>query len=150
MTSTAVDTLQRFAFDLKRIGILNCAFVCFTSFGRWVMGKPYSSDLRQRICAYVARGHSARAAGRGFGVSAATVVRFVAEHCTWGTVDAKRQGRPAGRFGKLAPHRLSSRHRASRTGHHAEGTGCRAVRNRRSARAIVIAAPCLGSRRAVI
>jgi transposase len=39
-----------------------------------------------------------------FGVSAATAVRFVAAHRTWGTVVAKRQGRPPGRFGKLAPH----------------------------------------------
>jgi len=68
------------------------------------MGKPYSSDLRQRICAYVTRGYSARAAGRVFGVSAATAVQFAAEHRTRGTVDAKRQGRPPGRFGKLAPH----------------------------------------------
>jgi len=69
------------------------------------MGKPYSLDLRQRICAYVAKGHSARAAGRVFGVSAATAVRFAAEYRTRGSVDAKRQGRPPGRFGKLAPHR---------------------------------------------
>ena len=69
------------------------------------MGKPCSVDLRQRICAHVALGHSARAAGRVFGVSAATAVRFAAEHRTRGTVVAKRQGRPPGRFGKLAPHR---------------------------------------------
>ncbi|MDA3888026.1 MAG: IS630 family transposase, partial [Allgaiera sp.] len=68
------------------------------------MGKPYSLDLRERICAYVSRGHSARAAGRVFAVSAATAVRFVAEHRARGTVVAKRQGRPPGRFGKLAPH----------------------------------------------
>ena len=57
------------------------------------MGKACSLDLRERICAYVARGHSARAAGRVFGVSAATAVRFA----------AKPQGRPPGRFGKLVP-----------------------------------------------
>lgn len=68
------------------------------------MGKPYSLDLRERICAYVARGHSARAAGRVFGVSAATAVRFAAEHREGGDVAAKPQGRPSGRFGKLAPH----------------------------------------------
>lgn len=39
-----------------------------------------------------------------FGVSAATAVRFVAEHPTRGTGAAKLQGSPAGRFGKLAPH----------------------------------------------
>ena len=68
------------------------------------MGKPYSLDLRERICAYVARGHSARAAGRVFGVSAATAVRFAADQRLRGTVAPKRQGRPPGRFGKLAPH----------------------------------------------
>ena len=68
------------------------------------MGKAYSLDLRERICAYVSLGHSARAAARVFGVSAATAVRFVAEYRTQGTVVAKRQGRPPGRFGKLAPH----------------------------------------------
>lgn len=68
------------------------------------MGKPYSLDLRERICAYVANGHSARAAGRVFGVSAATAIRFASEHRARGTVFAKRQGRPPGQFGKLAPH----------------------------------------------
>lgn len=68
------------------------------------MGKPYSLDPRERICAYVSLGHSARAAGRGLGFSAATAVQFVAEHRTRGTVVAKRQGRPPGRLGKLAPH----------------------------------------------
>ena len=43
------------------------------------MGKACSLDLRERICAYVGRGHSARAAGRVFGVSAATAVRFAAK-----------------------------------------------------------------------
>ncbi|MFZ5709803.1 MAG: IS630 transposase-related protein [Pseudomonadota bacterium] len=33
------------------------------------MGKPYSLDLRERIVAHVEAGHSARAAGRVFGVS---------------------------------------------------------------------------------
>lgn len=68
------------------------------------MGKPYSLDLRDRICAYVARGHSARAAGRVFGVGAATAVRFAAEHREGGDIAAKPQGRPSGRFGKLAAH----------------------------------------------
>ena len=69
------------------------------------MGKPYSLDLRERICAYVAKGNSARSAGRLFGVSAATAVRFAAEHRDHGTALPKLQGRPAGQFGKLAPHR---------------------------------------------
>lgn len=69
------------------------------------MGTPYSWDLRERICAYVAKGNSARSAGRLFGVSAATAVRFAAEHRDHGAVVPKRQGRPAAQFGKLAPHR---------------------------------------------
>lgn len=69
------------------------------------MGKPYSLDLRERIYAYVAKGNSARSAGRLFGVSTATAVRLAAEHRANGTVVPKRQGRPAGQFGKLAPHR---------------------------------------------
>ena len=43
------------------------------------MSKACSLDLRERICAYIGRGHSARAAGRVFGVSAATAVRFAAK-----------------------------------------------------------------------
>lgn len=69
------------------------------------MGKPYSLDLRERICGYVAKGHSARSAGRLFGVSAATAVRFAAEHRDHGAANPKPQGRPAGQFGKLFPHR---------------------------------------------
>ena len=69
------------------------------------MGKPYSSDLRERICAYVAEGNSARSAGRLFGVSAATAVRLAAKYRKHGTAAPKSQGRPIGQFGKLAPHR---------------------------------------------
>ncbi len=68
------------------------------------MGKAYSSDLRERIVGYVEEGHSCRAAGRVFGVSASTAVRIVSNHRSRGTVSVKPQGRPAGRFGKLAPH----------------------------------------------
>ena len=68
------------------------------------MGKPYSLDLRERICVYVSQEYSARTAGRVFGVSAATTVRFAAVHRESGDVTAKPQGRPSGRFGKLAPH----------------------------------------------
>ena len=68
------------------------------------MGKPYSLDLRHRVVDYVLSGHSARAAGRVFGVSAATAVRFAADHRQRGTVEPKPQGRRAGTTGKLAPH----------------------------------------------
>ena len=69
------------------------------------MGKPYFLGLRERICAYVAKGNSARSAGRLFVVSAAAAVRFAAEHRHHGAAVPKPQGRPAGQFGKLAPHR---------------------------------------------
>ncbi len=69
------------------------------------MGKALSQDLRERIVGYVEAGHSARAAGRVFSVSAATAVRFVAAWRREGNVAPKRQGRAPGAFGKLAPHR---------------------------------------------
>ena len=68
------------------------------------MGKPYSSDLRERIVGYVGAGHSCRAAGRVFGVSASTAVRVLSEHRSRGDVSPKPQGRHAERFGKLTPH----------------------------------------------
>jgi len=68
------------------------------------MGRPYSQDLRQRIVGYVAAGHLARAAARIFGVSASTAVRLAADHRRRGSVAPKRQGRPPGATGKLAPH----------------------------------------------
>ena len=37
---------------------------------RWIIGRAYSQDLRDWIVGYVGQGHSARAAGRVFGVSA--------------------------------------------------------------------------------
>lgn len=69
------------------------------------MGKPYSLDLRERIVAYVAAGHSARAAGRVFAVSASTAVRLLAAWRTRATLAARPQGRKAGTVGKLAAHR---------------------------------------------
>ncbi|MCP5088442.1 MAG: transposase [Rhodobacteraceae bacterium] len=68
------------------------------------MGRPYSLDLRRRICGYVAAGNSCRAAGRVFGVSAATAVRYAADQRARSDVIPRPQGRPVGRFGKLAPH----------------------------------------------
>ena len=70
------------------------------------MGKAYSTDLRQRVSGYVASGHSCRAAGRVFGVSASTAVRVVAEFRATGSLAPKRQGRAPGTKGKLAPHIL--------------------------------------------
>lgn len=68
------------------------------------MGKPYSLDLRERIAGYVREGRSARAAGRLFGVSAATAVRYASADRRDGDVQAKVQGRPPGKSGKLFAH----------------------------------------------
>ena len=68
------------------------------------MGKPYSLALHKRVVSYVTAGHSCRAAGRIFGVSALAEVRAVSEHRSRGNVSVKPQGRPADQFGKLAPH----------------------------------------------
>jgi transposase len=68
------------------------------------MGQYYSIDLRARIVGYVRAGHSARSAARLFGVSAATAVRYAALARSAEDIAPKPQGRPAGKFGKLAPH----------------------------------------------
>jgi transposase len=69
------------------------------------MGKPYSLVLRVRIVAYVEAGHSARAAGRLFGVSASTATRLLAAWRARGTVAPLPLSRVTGAAGKLAPHR---------------------------------------------
>ena len=66
------------------------------------MGKPFSLDLGHRICAYIFAGNSCRSAGKVFGVSAATAVRYGAEYRKGGAAVAKPQGRQAGQFGKLS------------------------------------------------
>lgn len=67
------------------------------------MGKAYSSDLRDRISAHVAAGHSCRAAARRFGVSASCAVKLVQRMAKTGSAAPARQGRPRG-AGKLAPY----------------------------------------------
>ncbi len=68
------------------------------------MGKAYSLDLRERICAYVAEGNSFRSAGRLLDVSASIAVRLATEHRQHGTAVLKPQGRSAGQFGKHPEH----------------------------------------------
>jgi len=68
------------------------------------MGKFYSMDLRERIVGHVRAGHSARAAARAFGVSPSTSIRYAAAARADGDAVPKPQGRPAGKFGKLAAH----------------------------------------------
>ena len=56
------------------------------------MPRPYSQDLRERLIAAVASGSSARAAGRVFGVSASTAVKWVQQWRRTGRVSAKPMG----------------------------------------------------------
>ena len=65
------------------------------------MGRAYAQDLRRRVFDCIASGHSCRAAGRVFGVSASTAIRLAAEQRQTGRLARKRQG---GAAGKLAPH----------------------------------------------
>ena len=65
------------------------------------MGKPYSEDLRERIFAYIAAGHSRRAAAKVFGVSPSTAVRLAARVRDEGNIAPKSQGRAPGTAGKL-------------------------------------------------
>ncbi len=66
------------------------------------MGQSLSLDLRERICAYVEKGHSARSAARVFGVSTSSAIRIVASHRAHGSCQPFPQGYPVGRHGKLA------------------------------------------------
>lgn len=68
------------------------------------MGHGYSLDLRERIVARVAQGHSRRDAARHFGVSDSCAVKLVARVRETGSLLPGRQGRPPG-GGKLAAHR---------------------------------------------
>jgi len=67
------------------------------------MGKPYSSDLRDRIFEHVSAGHSRRDAARRFGVSASCAIKLFQRAMKTGSGAPARQGRPPG-AGKLAPH----------------------------------------------
>ena len=69
------------------------------------MGKAYLLDLRVRISDYISSGHSRRAAGRVFGVSARTAIRLAAGVRDRGSLAPLVQGHAAGTAGKLTPHR---------------------------------------------
>jgi len=60
------------------------------------MGKSYSSDLRDRVVAFVEAGHSRRAAARRFGVSGSFAAKLMQRVAQQGTVTPARQARPAG------------------------------------------------------
>jgi transposase len=67
------------------------------------MGHCYSLDLRVRVAAFVAAGHSCRAAARHFGVSDSFAIKLVQRTRHFGSPAPARQGRPPGR-GKLGPY----------------------------------------------
>lgn len=71
---------------------------------RWIMGKSYSGDLRDRIIGYVSAGGSRRGAAKHFGVSNSCAVKLLARVEQTGSCAPARQGRPPG-DGKLAAHR---------------------------------------------
>lgn len=68
------------------------------------MGKPISSDLRERIVRGVEAGQSRRAMAARFEVAPSTAVRIQDRYRATGSVAPTRQGRPAG-SGKLGPYR---------------------------------------------
>lgn len=67
------------------------------------MGRAYSNDLRERISAHVAAGHSRRAAALHFGVSPSCAVKLLQRVERTGSATPSRMGRPRG-AGKLAPY----------------------------------------------
>ena len=66
-------------------------------------GRALSGDLRERVLGAVLAGESCRSAGRRFGVSAASVVRWVQRYRATGSVAPSRRG--GGRKRALDAHR---------------------------------------------
>ncbi len=64
------------------------------------MGRPYSTDLRDRVQDYIEAGHSRREASRRFGVSPSFAVKLARRVAVSGSTAPARQGRPPG-DGKL-------------------------------------------------
>lgn len=60
------------------------------------MGRPYSTDLRDRVQGYIDAGHSRREASRHFGVSASFAVKLARRVMLSGSTAPARQGRPPG------------------------------------------------------
>lgn len=64
------------------------------------MGRPYATDLRDRVQGHVEAGHSRRDASRRFGVSPSFAVKLARRVAVSGSTAPARQGRPPG-YGKL-------------------------------------------------
>jgi transposase len=67
------------------------------------MGRSFSVDLRERVVAFVAAGHSRRAAARHFIVGDSFAIKLLQRVASSGSCEPGRQGRPRG-SGKLAPY----------------------------------------------
>ena len=61
------------------------------------MGRPYSTDLRDRVQDYIEAGHSRREASRRFGVSPSFAVKLARRVALLGSTAPARQGRPGDR-----------------------------------------------------
>lgn len=61
------------------------------------MGRSDSTDLRERVVAFVNAGHSRRAAARHFGISESCAVKLLRHWTATGSTEPLRQGRPPGR-----------------------------------------------------
>jgi transposase len=68
------------------------------------MGKPYSSDLRERAIGHIEAGHTRRDAAARFGVSASFAIKLDQRVKATGSVALAAQGRPPG-SGALAAFR---------------------------------------------
>lgn len=60
------------------------------------MGKPYSSDLRERILKHIKAGHTRRDAAARFGVSPSCAIKLARRVKETGSAAPARQGRPPG------------------------------------------------------
>jgi transposase len=66
------------------------------------MAKVYSTDLRDRVLAFIRSGHSRRAAARHFAVSPSFAIKLAQRADRTGSSSPDRRGRKTG-GGKLAP-----------------------------------------------
>lgn len=60
------------------------------------MGRGYSTDLRERVVAFVNSGHSRRSAARHFAVSDSFAIKLMQQWEKTGSVEPAVQGRPPG------------------------------------------------------
>src|ERR1700691_5201597 len=101
----SVPILNHRAVPLNPPGFLfGWGFYSLPFGGDFVMPKPYSIDLRERVVSYVEAGHSRRGAAAHFSVSASFVVNFIRAFGERGGVAPKALG--GWRHSKLDPHRV--------------------------------------------